>query len=456
MQPSPGGRSKTPPKQWRPTGPVPKRKSISGGLHGQRDAQKVRQAQQGSRQAHAHGRRGVSPSPSLTLSAFNLSPLTSLPAPLPSAPGPCGEGALYGALDALNVALGNCDFVEERHEALPQAGAPRRDVAQLTVSLIGARELRALDLGGKSDPYCTCKIQGHTETEIKTRVMLNTLEPAWNHTEALRGCAEGDTVEFVVYDWDVSKENDFMGRAILDFEEFFPEGFEGDLPLSDVSGRRATGTLTVKVEVSAPDDASVSVEGSSEFRPPDRLQDPSDPQQADEIMSVLSTARTREIVDPDPQDAFHVPLSQEWSPEMAFQRLPRSGEAAFKKKSRQHHSVAKVQHALSETLVGLQKSLEVGSASAEQEYSGTGDGSQSLAHLEASLAMTPEGDAAVELSAGEEELPSTLLLLSYLKEVALAHRSTLFTEDAAISEEHQYVRCFLDEVAAVKAEGRRR
>jgi len=105
----------------------------------------------------------------------------------------------------------------------------------LNVLLSGASGLRAGDIRlvktGKSDPYCVCEIPGKAGTQIRTKTVLDTLDPVWNHSAILTPVDAGDSVRITVWDEDWMSEDDFLGRATLKYSQFFPGGFEGAVPL---------------------------------------------------------------------------------------------------------------------------------------------------------------------------------------------------------------------------------
>jgi len=106
-------------------------------------------------------------------------------------------------------------------------------VKRLRVVITGAEGLRNADWIGKSDPYCVCEVPGKPYTRFKTEVRSNTLEPVWNK-QCDFDYTPGDPLEFSVFDKDIwPKSDDFLGRARLLAEHFYPSGFDGDLPLDD-------------------------------------------------------------------------------------------------------------------------------------------------------------------------------------------------------------------------------
>merc|ERR1712241_1258890 len=110
------------------------------------------------------------------------------------------------------------------------------EVPQMTlpIRIVSASGLRSADyMTGKSDPYCVCEIKGKGGT-LKTEVVKRTLNPQWNHLGELAGFAASDDLLFSVYDKDLpGKPSDFLGRVLLKSADFWPQGFDGALKLSD-------------------------------------------------------------------------------------------------------------------------------------------------------------------------------------------------------------------------------
>ncbi|CAE8586537.1 unnamed protein product [Polarella glacialis] len=99
---------------------------------------------------------------------------------------------------------------------------------------------------GKSDPYCTCEIAGKPHTQLKTKVIDDTLDPVWNHTSSMGGYAVGDSLEFAVWDSDSFKSDDLLGRATLSSSRFQDACFDGELELRE-AGKNIKAFLRVRV-----------------------------------------------------------------------------------------------------------------------------------------------------------------------------------------------------------------
>ena len=96
-------------------------------------------------------------------------------------------------------------------------------VPVLEVQVVEARNLRNMDLTGKSDPFCKLSMLCHTGGEIFTRkfgetaVVKNCLDPVWNERFRLPISAlqDKDTTYFIieVYDRDNTNADDLLGSC---------------------------------------------------------------------------------------------------------------------------------------------------------------------------------------------------------------------------------------------------
>mmetsp|Transcript_53752 Transcript_53752/g.172293 ORF Transcript_53752/g.172293 Transcript_53752/m.172293 type:complete len:349 (-) Transcript_53752:226-1272(-) len=125
-----------------------------------------------------------------------------------------------------------------------------RQPGGLSVTVLSASGLRAADLGGKSDPYCVCQVPGRPQTRFKTHVIKESLDPVWNCQASIADYSPGDPLEFVVWDQDFGKSDDLLGRATLSSAQFYPAGFEGDVPLFE-AGDGVQPRLRVRVAAMA-------------------------------------------------------------------------------------------------------------------------------------------------------------------------------------------------------------
>lgn len=137
----------------------------------------------------------------------------------------------------------------------PLPADPAKVMHKMSVTITGAKGLRNTDNPGLhrgeglSDPYCTCEIIGKPHSIIETGVVADTLDPVWNHTGDVLDYVEGDSLCFHIWDFDQGQKNgDLLGKAFLKSSQFFPEGFEGELPL-----REAGDGIRAFLRISIPD-----------------------------------------------------------------------------------------------------------------------------------------------------------------------------------------------------------
>jgi len=79
------------------------------------------------------------------------------------------------------------------------------------VHVVGANDIKASDLDGKSDAYCVIKCG---KEERRTKCLNNTLNPNWNEYFVIEVHDMDDPVLFKIYDSDIGKD-DCIGKAIL-------------------------------------------------------------------------------------------------------------------------------------------------------------------------------------------------------------------------------------------------
>jgi len=121
--------------------------------------------------------------------------------------------------------------------------------ARLQVTVQSACNLYNADISmaGKSDPYVIVEVPGQENMKFETSVANNTLNPIWNFTGEIDGFMDGDVLQFTVMDKDVwPKPDDFLGRVSLTAEDFYPQGFHAEVPLSE---SKTNATLTVMISI---------------------------------------------------------------------------------------------------------------------------------------------------------------------------------------------------------------
>jgi len=121
--------------------------------------------------------------------------------------------------------------------------------ARLQVTVESANNLYNADgiLAGKSDPYVIVEVPGQENMKFQTNVMNNTLNPMWNYTVEIDGFMAEDELQFTVMDKDTfPKPDDFLGKVSLTADDFYPDGFHAEIPLSE---SKTNATLTVMITV---------------------------------------------------------------------------------------------------------------------------------------------------------------------------------------------------------------
>ncbi len=78
----------------------------------------------------------------------------------------------------------------------------------LTVHVVEARDLKAMDMDGFSDPYVELLIEGQ---KIQTNYKKSTLTPVWNESFTFDIQHGRDPLEVYVYDKDTFGNDDFEG-----------------------------------------------------------------------------------------------------------------------------------------------------------------------------------------------------------------------------------------------------
>merc|ERR1719189_109849 len=128
--------------------------------------------------------------------------------------------------------------------------------ARLQITVESACNLYNADpaLAGKSDPYVIVEVPGQEGMRLQTGVLRNELNPVWNFVGEIAGFMDGDVLRFTVMDKDTfPKPDDFLGKAELTAQDFYPHGFHGQLMLV---GSKTQATLTVRVVVIGCDNAA--------------------------------------------------------------------------------------------------------------------------------------------------------------------------------------------------------
>jgi hypothetical protein len=144
--------------------------------------------------------------------------------------------------------------------------------ARLQVTVESACNLYNADgvLAGKSDPYVIVEVPGQENMKFETNVANNTLNPIWNYTGEIDGFMDGDVLQFTVMDKDTfPNPDDFLGQISLRAEDFYPQGFHAEVPLSE---SKTNATLTVMISVIGSNEpGAVMVEEGEQMTAPETL-----------------------------------------------------------------------------------------------------------------------------------------------------------------------------------------
>jgi hypothetical protein len=174
-----------------------------------------------------------SPVPPLSLGSASTSP-RSVPAPLSAT----GSGSADGS---------RASKIASRRS---EAGIDERFLLYLTI--VGAEDLEAMDVGGTSDPYCVIKVGGH---KWETRRIERTLNPVWNAKYAIPLDNLDDEMRIEMWDWDRLASDDPMGDVVLPIASF-DEGSAKKVTMPLVHNKftlrvqqTISGTLTVRGEI---------------------------------------------------------------------------------------------------------------------------------------------------------------------------------------------------------------
>lgn len=118
------------------------------------------------------------------------------------------------------------------------------------VKIVSAEGLRSFVGGGPLSSYCVCEIPLKPESQVKTGCASGE-HPHWRHTEKLHGYRTHDSVVFKVFATRDTiarvgdgRRDELLGEAALAGDRFFPDGFDGLLPLN-IGGRSSGASLRV-------------------------------------------------------------------------------------------------------------------------------------------------------------------------------------------------------------------
>jgi len=113
----------------------------------------------------------------------------------------------------------------------------KKDTFVFTIKIMEAEDLKAMDIGGGSDPYVVLGDE-YQKRLAKTRIVYNNLNPRWE--ESFDITTQGSILLVAtLWDWDTMGDHDCLGRASLkldptNFMDYMPKEYWLDL---DTQGR---------------------------------------------------------------------------------------------------------------------------------------------------------------------------------------------------------------------------
>ncbi|NXR66070.1 MCTP1 protein, partial [Rhadina sibilatrix] len=134
----------------------------------------------------------------------------------------------------------------------------------VSVTLIEGRELKAMDANGLSDPYVKFRL-GHQK--YKSKIVPKTLNPQWREQFDFHLYEErGGIIDITVWDRDVGKKDDFIGRCQVDLSTLSKEQTHKlEIPLEEGEGYLVLlVTLTASAAVTISDLSINSLEDQKE------------------------------------------------------------------------------------------------------------------------------------------------------------------------------------------------
>jgi len=82
--------------------------------------------------------------------------------------------------------------------------------SELKLEVLEAKNLKAGDIGGTSDPYCNIKFDDKTE---KTSTIKSTVNPVWNEKFKFAVKTGNEILEIDIMDYDFMSTDDSIGKV---------------------------------------------------------------------------------------------------------------------------------------------------------------------------------------------------------------------------------------------------
>lgn len=151
-------------------------------------------------------------------------------------------------------------FLSPLVEALTGIHAPPAGknvtLLKIRVAMISASGLRNADKGDRKPPdtYCVCDILpaagGKPKSKVQSKLAIESSEPVWNDRREIADYAVGDSIRFAIYEKDHNDEV-LLFQVFLKSDQFYPQGFEGELALADSGGGKGYGSV-LRVKITMP------------------------------------------------------------------------------------------------------------------------------------------------------------------------------------------------------------
>lgn len=116
----------------------------------------------------------------------------------------------------------------------------------LTVHVVEARDLKAMDIDGTSDPYAILQIE---DQRIETSVKSGTLSPVWNESFTFDIMQGKDVLKVTIMDKDRFGGDDFEGMAVINLNTLRDQMKKDEwFNLVDQAGKPAQGRVRLMLQ----------------------------------------------------------------------------------------------------------------------------------------------------------------------------------------------------------------
>jgi Ca2+-dependent lipid-binding protein len=120
-------------------------------------------------------------------------------------------------------------------------------IGKITVEIVEAKDLPAMDLNGKADPYVEVMLTGREHK--KTSTQMKTRSPVWNEKfefpyfehDWLRG-----SITLRAYDWDKLTDDDYIGDCVISMVSINKKNTDAWYDIKDLGTKEQRGEIRVK------------------------------------------------------------------------------------------------------------------------------------------------------------------------------------------------------------------